>query len=315
MPKVFIDGQAGTTGLQIAERLSRRRDLSLLCIDEQQRKSPDARARLFAEADFAILCLPDDAAREAVAMAGTDCRIIDASTAHRVDPDWVYGLPELQPEMRERIGAARRVANPGCFPQGFVLAVRPLIDAGVLDPALPLRTHAVSGYSGGGRALIEVFEGYDAATAARLNSQDYALHLNHKHVPEMHHYSGTASAPLFTPMVANYPQGMLVHVPLFTSELRGVSGPEDIRGILAERYRDEPFVTVLATGAADAVASGYLNATACNDTNRLELMVFGNAERLLLVARYDNLGKGASGAAIQSLNLMMGVDETAGLTP
>lgn len=311
--RVFIDGQAGTTGLQIAERLARRADLCLLSIDERARKSPEARAELFARADVAILCLPDDAAREAVRLAGPDCRLIDASSAHRVDPDWTYGLPELDERARERIAGARRVANPGCYPQGFVLLTRPLIDAGVLDPETPLRIHAVSGYSGGGRSLIERYQELDAEAADRLAVQDYALHLAHKHVPEMHRYSGTRSEPLFSPMVANYLQGMLVHVPLFTSELQGIDGPEAVRTLLAERYRDEPFVRVLPTGAPEAVDNGYLNATACNGSNRIELMVFGDATRLQLVARYDNLGKGASGAAIQNLNLMIGVDETTGL--
>ncbi len=313
MTKVFIDGQAGTTGLQIAERLARRDDLCLLTIDEQARKSPEARARLFEAAEVAILCLPDDAAREAVALAADRCRLIDASSAFRVDPDWAYGLPELDEQTRQRIAGARRVSNPGCYPQGFILLTRPLIDAGVLPATTPLRVNAVSGYSGGGRNLIERYQALDAADADRLAVQDYALHLAHKHVPEMHHYSGTAQAPMFTPMVGNYYQGMLVHVPLFVSELNGVRGPDDVVEILAARYAGEPFVRVLPAGAADAVDGGYLNATACNGSNRIELMVFGDEQRLLLLARYDNLGKGASGAAIQNLNLMIGVEEALGL--
>lgn len=313
MTKVFIDGQAGTTGLQIAERLARRDDLCLLTIDEQARKSPEARARLFEDADVAILCLPDDAAREAVGLAGDRCRLIDASSAYRVDPDWAYGLPELDEQSRRRIAGARRVSNPGCYPQGFILLTRPLIDAGVLAAETPLRVNAVSGYSGGGRTLIERYQAMDAAQADRLAVQDYALHLAHKHVPEMHRYSATGRTPLFTPMVANYYQGMLVHLPLFVSELNGVGGPEDVLEILSARYADEPFVQVLPAGAPGAVDGGYLDATACNGSNRIELMVFGDSERLLLLARYDNLGKGASGAAIQNLNLMIGVDETRGL--
>jgi N-acetyl-gamma-glutamyl-phosphate reductase len=313
LTKVFIDGEAGTTGLQIAERLRRRADLTVLRIDEDQRKDSEARARLLADADVAILCLPDEAAREAVALAGPDCRILDASTAHRVAPDWVYGLPELSPEQREAIAGARRVSNPGCYPQGFVLLTRPLIDAGVLPAALPLRVHAVSGYSGGGRSLIDTYRGFDAATAERLNTRPYALSLTHKHVPEMHRHSGTATAPLFAPMVGNYYQGMLVHVPLFTGELTGAPTPEDLQGLLADRYRNEPFVAVKPPGAPDALDAGFLDPTTCNDTNRIELMVFGHAEQILLVARLDNLGKGASGAAIQNLNLMIGATETAGL--
>jgi N-acetyl-gamma-glutamyl-phosphate reductase len=314
LTKVFIDGEAGTTGLQIAEQLRDRADLTLLRIDESQRKSSDARARLLQEADVAILCLPDDAAREAVALAGPGCRILDASTAHRVAQGWVYGLPELAPEQRAAIAGAARVANPGCYPQGFILLVRPLIEAGLLSPDLPLRLNAISGYSGGGRSMIETYRGFDAETRERLDTRPYALGLQHKHVPEMQRYAGCKVAPLFSPMVGNYYQGMLVQLPLFRSELTGAPKPEDVHGVLASRYRDEPFIEVLPLGAPAALEGGYLNATACNGTNRLELLVFGNTEQLLLVARYDNLGKGASGAAVQNLNLMIGVDEAAGIT-
>ncbi len=313
LTKVFIDGEAGTTGLQIAERLRQRTDLTVLRIDESRRKDADARARLLEEADVAILCLPDDAAREAVALAGDRCRILDASTAHRVDPDWAYGLPELAADSREAIAAAARVSNPGCYPQGFVLLTRPLIDAGVLPRDLPLRLHAVSGYSGGGRSLIEAYQGFDERTRERFASRAYGLTLAHKHVPEMQRYSGSAHAPLFAPMVGDYYQGMLVNVPLFTRELAGSPTPEDVQGLLAERYRDEPFVSVLPVGAPVALEGNFLDATALNGTNRIELMVFGHAEQILLVARLDNLGKGASGAAVQNLNLMIGVDETTGL--
>lgn len=313
MTRVFIDGEAGTTGLQIAERLRSRPDLTLLHIDDAERKSPQARARLLADADVAILCLPDDAAREAVALAPPSCRILDASSAHRVADGWVYGLPELGDGQRERIARSNRVANPGCYPQGFVLLVRPLIEAGILPSDLPLRTHALSGYSGGGRALIEKYRAFDAEMRERLNTRPYALGLRHKHVPEMHRYSGTRHAPLFAPSVGHFLQGMLVQVPLFSRELAGQPGPGDIQALLAERYRDEPFVHVFPAGADDALDGGFLDATACNHSNRIELMVFGHDEQLLLAARYDNLGKGAAGAAVQNLNLMIGADELEGL--
>ena len=313
MARVFIDGQAGTTGLEIFERLSTRRDLQLLEIDPQQRKDVSARQELLQSADVAILCLPDDAAREAVALADGKSRILDASTAYRVADDWAYGLPELRDEQPEKLAAAQFVSNPGCYPQGFILMTRPLVDAGILSPSTPLRCHAVSGYSGGGRQMIERFRAIDAATAEAINSQDYALNLAHKHVPEMQHYSGTAVRPIFTPMVANYYKGMLVHVPLFRDQELGGTAPAAVHEALADRYAGQTFVQVLPYGSTDMLDGGYLNPTALNDSNNMELMVFGNEEQILLVARYDNLGKGASGAAVQNLNIMLGMEPQAGL--
>lgn len=313
MTRVFIDGEAGTTGLQIAERLALREDIALLRIDTGARKDTSARQELFAAADIAILCLPDDAAREAVTLAAGHCRLIDASTAHRTQPDWAYGLPELDTAQRARISSAERVANPGCYPQGFILLVRPLIEAGLLDPDKALSLHALSGYSGGGRVMIESYQGFDAATRERNNTRPYGLSLRHKHVPEMQYFSGVRRAPLFVPSVGCFAQGMLVHVPLFCNDLSGTPSAQAVRDVLAERYANEPFVRVLPAGAEAALEGGFLNATACNDTNRIELMVFGHETQILLTARYDNLGKGAAGAAIQNLNLMLGRDETLGL--
>ncbi len=323
MTKVFIDGQAGTTGLQITERLCARADIELLRLDDRARKEPSARAARFQEADIAILCLPDAAAREAVALAGGHTRILDASTAHRVHDDWVYGLPELPVSegtpQREKIAEAQYVSNPGCYPQGFILLVRPLIQAGLLAPTIPLTCFAVSGYSGGGRQMIERHNAFDSATAEALASQAYALTLEHKHVPEMHRFSTTAPRPLFAPQVAHYYKGMLVNVPLHAAELTippGAPLADTLVDVLTESYSHETFIDVLNRNAApfrEITQHGYLNATACNDTNRMELMVFGNEEQVLLTARYDNLGKGAAGAAVQNLNLMLGHDEGLGL--
>ena len=311
MARVFIDGQAGTTGLELAERLRARDDLELLEIDAGERKNIDARRELLHSADVAILCLPDDAAREAVALADGNTRILDASTAYRTADGWAYGLPELNAETRASIAAAQFVSNPGCYPQGFILFVRPLIDAGILDTGTPLRCNAISGYSGGGRQMIEAHRAYDDNEADRLSVQAYGLSLAHKHVPEMQLYSGTNVTPIFTPTVAHYYKGMLVEVPLFKRELSNAS-PGEVHEILRERYANEPFVTVLPVGE-DGAENGYLNATACNDSNRLELMVLGNDDQLRLIARYDNLGKGAAGAAVQNLNLMLGVPEETSL--
>lgn len=313
MIRVFIDGQAGTTGLEIVQRLTARDDVELLQIDPAERKSPAARQRLFESADAAILCLPDDAAREAAKLADGKCRIIDASTAHRIQDGWTYGLPELGPAQREALAAAERVANPGCYPQGFILMIRPLIQAGLLDPEQPLTVQALSGYSGGGRALIEARRAFSADEAELRNTEPYALSLKHKHVPEMRAYSGTSIAPLFTPSVGHFYQGMLVQVPLFCSQLREGADYDGIYQILSDTYALEPFIDVLEPQAEAALADGFLNATACNGTNRLEIMLFGHSEQLLLMARYDNLGKGAAGAAVQNLNLMMGIGETEGL--
>ena len=312
MTKVFIDGQAGTTGLQIAERLSQRSDIELLAIDAHQRKAAHVRADLLKEADIAVLCLPDQAAEESVALAPTTTRILDASSAHRVHPDWSYGLPELDADARKRIQSARLVSNPGCYPQGFILLVRPLIEAQLLASATPLRCSAVSGYTGGGRPLIETYTGYDAEQANRHAVQAYGLSQKHKHLPEMQHYSGTTAAPIFLPSVANYDQGMLVQIALFEHELSGASA-RTVQKELAERYIDEPFICVAELNDPALLDGSYLNPTQRNGSNMMDLAVFGDDSRVVLTARYDNLGKGAAGAAIQNLNLMLGIDECTAL--
>ena len=311
MHKVFIDGQAGTTGLEIASRIKSRGDIELLEIPEAERKEPASRRAYVDAADLTILCLPDAAAREAVALAPS-ARILDASTAHRTADGWVYGLPELEGEAtRDAIRDAPKVSNPGCYPTGFILLVRPLIDAGIVSPELPLRVNAVSGYSGGGKAMIAE---YSARDEPDWRVRPYGLQLAHKHVPEMRRYAGTRRAPLFAPMVGHFFKGMLTQVPLFLDELENGANAADVCEALTERYAGEPFVRVLPLGAECAQNAGFLGATACNDSNRIELMVFAGPEHLLLSARYDNLGKGAAGAAVQNMNLMLGVEETAGLT-
>ena len=312
MATIFIDGQAGTTGIEIATRLRAREDLTLLTIAEDERKDPAAREKLFQQADVAILCLPDDAAISACELANGQCRLLDASTAHRTHSDWVYGLPELNAAARKAIASAGKVSNPGCYPQGFILSVLPLIEAGLLDAATPLRCYAVSGYSGGGRQMIESFQARTKTQADALNTQAYGLTQSHKHLPEMQHYSGCDQAPIFLPTVAHYYKGMLVSVALFADELSGAT-PEDVQRVLAQRYAGERFIKVPPANAAESSSNGYLNPTACNDTNELQLLVFGDNRRTVINARYDNLGKGASGAAVQNLNIMLGLEEGFGL--
>jgi N-acetyl-gamma-glutamyl-phosphate reductase len=314
LARVFIDGQAGTTGLEISERLRGRRDLELLEIDPAERKNPDARRCLMAGADVSVLCLPDAAAREAAALAPPEARIIDASTAHRTDPAWVYGCPELGDGQREAIAAASRVSNPGCYPQGFLLLIKPLVAAGILSRAAAVTVLGLSGYSGGGRSLIEQHQNFSAAERERWNTRPYALSLEHKHVPEMQHYAGLEQPPLFVPTVGHFYRGMLIQIPLFATALAAGSTLTRVHDCLAERYAQEPFVEVLPANGADALDGTFLDATTLNGSNRVQLLVYGHDQQMLLLARYDNLVKGAAGAAVQNLNLMLGVRETEGLT-
>ena len=318
-PKVYIDGQSGTTGLRIREMLDSRDDIELLLIPEAERRDSGARADYLARADLAILCLPDDAAAEAIRLAGdSETRIIDTSTARRIDPAWTYGLPELREGQREAIRGSARVANPGCYPQSFILAVRPLIDAGALPASTPFTVNAVSGYSGGGRQMAERYRAASAPSQpgdAGIPLRLYGLDQGHKHLPEMQHYSGVSRPPLFVPSVDHTWCGMLVSMPLPAGHSRGLTR-EDVFGIWRARYAGEPFVQALSPEEADnALRDGkFLDIEACNHTNRLELMVFGEAARgLVLVGRLDNLGKGASGNAVQCMNLMLGIEERKGL--
>ena len=314
MVKVFIDGEAGTTGLQIRERLMAREDLEILAIGPDDRKDPKARAAMLRAADVVILCLPDAAAREAVALLeGRATRVIDASTAHRIAPGWTFGFPELNPGQREAISSARLVSNPGCYSTGAIGLLRPLVDAGLIPRSWPLSVNAVSGYSGGGRAMIAEFEDVAAEDYTSTPYRIYALGLRHKHVGEMQTHIGLEHAPLFAPAVGRYRQGMIVEIPLPLYALPGAPSLEAVRGALLERYRAERFVTVASKEECDSIQT--LSPEGLNGGNEMRLYVFGDqaSGQARLVALLDNLGKGASGAAVQNLNLMLGKDEGLGL--
>ena len=313
LPKVYIDGHVGTTGLRIREWMADRTDVEILTLSEDLRKSDAARREQLLAADIGVLCLPNEASQEAASwVADSDTRLIDASTAHRVIGGWVYGLPELQPGQREAIRQAKRVANPGCYASAFILLTRPLIDANILRPDAPVSIHALSGYSGGGRSLIEKWEDAELGLGALPYEAPYALDARHKHIPEMVCYSQLQYEPHFIPAVGPFRCGMRVEVPLHVSLLpQGMTG-EAIWDVFQERYHNEPFVNIMPR--LSKVEERSLNPQACNDTNRLEIHVLPHPSgHILLVAMLDNLGKGACGVAIQSLNLMLGLPETTGL--
>ena len=311
--KVFVDGQEGTTGLRIHEMLARRSDIEVLRIGADKRKDPDERARLLNTADVAFLCLPDAAAREAAALVTNPATcLIDASTAHRTAPGWVFGLPELAADQRDKIRAAKRISNPGCHASSFILLLRPLVDAGLVPAHLALSATSITGYSGGGKKMIEM---YEAGGDTRLASpRPYALNLGHKHIPEMLAHTGLHTRPIFMPIVANFYKGLAVSVPLHFSELKAGTDGAALQRVLAQRYAGERFIQVMPmSDPATLEGGGYFDVQACNDTNRCDIFVFANDDQAILMSRLDNLGKGASGAAVQAMKVHLGLDEGLGL--
>lgn len=312
--RVFIDGAAGTTGLEIRERLASRADLTVVQLSDADRKDVRARKQAINDAGVVILCLPDAAAREAVSLIDNPAvRVIDASTAHRIAPGWAFGFPEYEPGNYEAIAAAGRVTNPGCYATGFIALVRPLIRAGLLSPETPLSVNAVSGYSGGGKPMIAEFEDKNSPDYVETVVRSYALTLAHKHVPEMTERSGLKHPPVFAPSVGRYYRGMIVEVPLQLWALPGCPRAADLHAALADAYQGRRFVEV--AGADEAAGLKTLDAELLKNTNRMKLYVFSNetTQQVRLTAVLDNLGKGASGAAVQNLNIMLGLPETTGL--
>lgn len=311
--KIFIDGQEGTTGLQIRDRLLARGDVELVEIDPAKRKDAGARAECLNGADVAVLCLPDAAAREAVSLVKNEkVIVVDASTAHRTLDGWAYGLPELGKEYREKISKANRIAVGGCHATAFLLGVRPLVDAGILAADAGVSAFSLTGYSGGGKSMIADYE-KEPQRATLKSPRMYALGLAHKHLPEMRVHSGLVKAPVFNPVVGNFYKGLTVTVPLVLGNLKKKVSVGDLRTVFEKAYAGEKFVRVLCGEMESVLDGGFLDVQACNDTNRADVGVFGNEEQAVVVVRLDNLGKGASGAAVQCINLRLGLDEGVGL--
>ncbi len=307
MKKIYIDGQSGTTGLRIRERLAERDDVTVLTIPEEKRKDLDARRELLNSADIVFLCLPDAAAREAVALIDNPAvKVLDTSTAHRTSPAWAYGFPELGAEFADKIRSSTRIAVPGCHASGFIAIVRPLVEAGLLSPAAHLSATSLTGYSGGGKSMIADYESDERSVLLDAPRQ-YALGQAHKHLPEMAAYTGLESPPVFLPIVGDFYSGMEVTVPLHTSDLGGAT-PDELLALYRRTYDGSPLVRV-----ADTAESGFLSAGAMTGKDSMEICVYGNESRVILTARYDNLGKGASGAAVECLNLLLGADPTKNL--
>lgn len=318
--KIFIDGEAGTTGLQVRESLKSREDLEIVSIAHELRKDANERKKLINMADCVILCLPDEASKEAASMVEVEndrTVVIDASTAFRVDDDWTYGFPELSRSQMDAIKSSQRISNPGCYPTGFISLIRPLVDAGIITADTPLTVNAISGYTGGGNSLIDIYESDEHEPGGA-----YAYSMNHKHLPEMVKYTGLNRKPIFQPSVGTFAQGMVVSVPLHYSLLKDGSTGEEVHRVLSQYYDGSTFIKVMPLGESGAKEAGllergaFLRPDALANTNNMELFVFHNdeEERMVLCARLDNLGKGASGAAVQNLNLSLGLDEATGLS-
>ncbi len=311
--KIFIDGQAGTTGLRIHERLEKRSDLELITLTDANRKDAAARKQAICESDITFLCLPDAAAKEAVALAGdAKVRIIDASTAHRTNSDWAYGFPELSEAHREKIRTSNRVAVPGCYASGFASLVYPMVQSGILPRNYPVQCFAVSGYSGGGKAMIGEIESEDRAPEL-YSPRFYGLANNHKHLPEMQKISGLLEKPMFTPIVDDFYNGMLVCVPIQAAIAEKPMSIAEIHEMFRAQYDGSNFVHVQPLGTTEEMTKTKLSCNDLRDTNQMEIFVFGDDDQILLCSRLDNLGKGASGAAVQCMNIMLGLDETTGL--
>lgn len=309
---VFVDGQEGTTGLRIHEYLEQRDDVEVLRIDPERRKDSAERARLLNAADVAFLCLPDAASREAASLiTNPDTCLIDASTAHRIAPGWTFGLPELGSGQRELLRSSKRIANPGCHASAFILLMRPLVDAGLVPRGLPTSATSITGYSGGGKKMIEQYQaGNDNVLKA---PRPYALSLAHKHLPEMMVLSKLELPPIFQPIVGDFYKGLALSVPLSLDQLSPGTSAESVQAAYESHYRGERFVRVMPLRDAATLEAGFFDVQACNDTNRVDIFVFANETQLILMARLDNLGKGASGAAVQSMNIQLGIDEAHGL--
>lgn len=313
MAKVYIDGQEGTTGLKIMERFQGRNDIEIIRIDEDKRKDSAERARLINSADYVFLCLPDDASIEAVSFVDNDhVRIIDASTAHRTNPEWAYGFPELSDEHRKKIQSSNRVAVPGCYASGFASIVYPIVKNGIIPDDYPVFAYATSGYSGAGKKAIAIYEGADKPSEFDSPRQ-YALSQQHKHLPEMQAVSGLKFKPMFNPMVCDYFSGMVVSVPIQTRTLTKSVTAQQVHQMYVNHYQNAKMVEVMPLMSVEEQKSFFLASNTLSGLNKLQIFVFGNDEQILLCARLDNLGKGASGAAVQCLNIMLGIDETTGL--